>query len=102
MSKGENRIARKVSALTIVACFVLIMAFSAYISGYEHFHECTGDDCPICDLVSICENTVRAIGTAVVMIAVFSFIAKTTNIIQSDEPVFTVKSLISDKVRLND
>ena len=102
MSEGENRIARRISALLVMVSLVLIMTFSAYVTGHEFHHDCDPEDCPICELISVCENVVKSIGVATVITAIVSLLVRELNIVRKEGTVFTVKSLISDKVRLND
>ncbi|MGN0665513.1 MAG: hypothetical protein ACI4KF_03195 [Huintestinicola sp.] len=47
-------------ALSIVFAMIFSFSFIALESG----HDCTGEDCPICEAVVHCEEAVQTLGTA--------------------------------------
>lgn len=79
------------------------MLFMSEVFIFTHLrHECTGRDCKVCAEIQIAENVVRQIGTAIVVDVVLLFYIHKINsqkryVIMNE--IF--RSLVSDKVRLN-
>ena len=94
---GIKRLFAGAVCLTVLAALL----FSAFFIAMEAGHDCTGGDCPICELILLCESTLRKLGGAAVLtaFAVLFIITLFTAFL----PVFTVCSgtLFSRKVRLN-
>ena len=44
------------AAMTLLA----VVLFSAFFLAVEASHDCTGEDCPICACVRLCEKTLRS------------------------------------------
>ena len=89
------------AALCIALVFVFSISFAYIIE--EANHDCSGDNCPICAAVHVCENNVRAdcvISTSVFSTLFLSNIAepKLNITVQS----FDNSTPISSEVRLND
>lgn len=55
-------------ALILAFVLCLTMLFSATFIVTEADHDCTGEDCPICYQISICENTLKTLSYAVIAI----------------------------------
>ncbi len=47
----------------------VIMLLSAHYIAAEADHECTGEDCPICACVQLCENTLHQLGDGIALMA---------------------------------
>lgn len=60
-------------ALTLVLAIVLIGCMLCAVSAiaFEGDHDCCGDDCPVCALINLCENVIKALGVvfAVVLLS---------------------------------
>ena len=92
---------RKTTAWVAMIATVLVMLFSCIFISNHVNHECTGHDCPVCAVVSQCENNLKTIGAVIaVCIGLFLFVqvAKAENIL---DLAFVADSLISQKVRMN-
>lgn len=93
---------KEVAAGIIGMMLIIVMLFSAFYISIETHHDCTGEDCPICAQVQMCENTLHKIGGGIafliaVIISAFFMIDCAS--------VFIVDLLqatpISTKVRMN-
>ena len=90
-----------------VAVFVGVMLFlgvllsNLYIAE-EFVHDCTGDECPICQTIAECEAFVHRISTGLIIIfaALFAvlFLLKIFEGVAEELPSVTP---VSEKVRLN-
>ncbi|MCR5770466.1 MAG: hypothetical protein K6G87_04435 [Butyrivibrio sp.] len=94
---------KKAMAGIIGMLMIIAMLFSAFYISYEAHHDCTGEDCPICAQIQMCENTLHKIGgglaflVAVIVPVIFTFVcASVFNFILLQE------TPISQKVRMND
>ena len=56
-----------VLAAVLIGCLVCVPCAIAL----EGDHDCSGEDCPVCAFISICENVIKALGVvlAVVLLA---------------------------------
>lgn len=60
-------------AYIIAYLFVVAMFCSfAFLAKNVH-HNCTGEDCPICQEIQMVESVIQKIGTAVILVAVSLF-----------------------------
>lgn len=66
----EKRSCRAALLLAFLVCFTML--FSSFFIAAEADHACTGDRCPVCRQISICENTLKALGSAAGSAAVFA------------------------------
>lgn len=86
-------------ALTVIVA----MLFSVSYIAIEADHDCTGENCLTCCQISACENTLKSIGNAVLVVILAAFIG----ILMLTLPSFTKKmafntSLVTLKVKLSD
>lgn len=61
-------------AVLVAAVFLFGMLFSALFIAEESVHDCSGEDCPICEMIAQCENFVKRISPAIIL-AVLAFLA---------------------------
>ncbi len=60
-------------AAAILAALILVAATaSLFIVVHEADHDCIGEGCPICAVVTVCQNTLKTLSVA---LAVFAAIA---------------------------
>ena len=93
-----------ISGISLFLCAVLVigMLFSSFFIAAEHGHHCHGEDCPICQMVAVCENILENVGAglfiyyAAVLTALF--ICATALLTACD---LKAPTLVSQKVRLN-
>jgi len=94
---------RRIIAAVMCFALLLVIVFSAAYIVIEANHNCTGDGCPICHEIQVCQQVLNTVGTAFVRVAVslgaiFLFIAPVHTLIRTAEVV----TLISLKVKLSD
>ena len=90
-------------ALFFAAALLALTFFSILFSSAERFHECHGDDCPICQLLQITEQNIKLLSLAL-FFAVAVGGARFKKIADASilcEPVLKSKTLVSQKIRLN-
>ncbi len=101
---SDNSILDFKRSIAIVAAVMLLFAmlFSAAFIAHESVHDCTGENCPICQMIGQCENFVKRIAP-VFICAVFSFLlaAQVFATETFDEENTFKPTLLSLKVRLN-
>ncbi len=101
----ENRARRRTGSIAVIVSILLFFAvlFSVCYVISEVNHDCSGDNCPICNYIGQCESLLRNVseGTAAVCI-VFSntvFLALTLPALFAS---LRLTTLITCKVRMND
>ena len=65
---------RIISAITVITV-VFVLLFSILYIAVEADHDCTGEDCPICEQIAICQQQLEQLsgGIAVIVTALFAF-----------------------------
>lgn len=57
-------------AAAILAAFILVaVTASLFIVVHEADHDCIGEGCPICAVITLCQNTLKALGDALIAAA---------------------------------
>ncbi|MBR1730824.1 MAG: hypothetical protein IJ725_00095 [Ruminococcus sp.] len=65
----------RIIALLLAAAVLFVMLFSLFVIAAEAQHNCHGDDCPICELVALCENLVKGLSLTLVIITLIVALA---------------------------
>lgn len=65
---------RIIAAITAIIVLVVMLSSAAYIAA-EADHDCTGEHCPICQQISICENALKQFSLAAVALAIIAGLA---------------------------
>lgn len=95
---GRERIAAAVTALAIV----LFMFLSVLFIAHEADHDCSGEGCPICELIQMVENNIRQIGSgAALTVAVSSLAYLAAAVLTHGGLVVANTSPVLRKTRLN-
>ncbi len=93
---------RRKAAWVLTILFVFVLLFSHLFVIAEADHECSGEDCPICEILAVVSCTIKElalIGAVVIVCAVLiSAFAKVRNV---GENTRSVSSLITLKVKLS-
>lgn len=93
---------RRIVALFLAMIIAASMLFSFIYLAEHTNHECKGAECPICETIVQCQNNLKTIGTAVVVIsAIIVFVTECTNTKLLYRDSISYNSLITQKVRLN-
>ncbi|MBQ6661177.1 MAG: AraC family transcriptional regulator [Lachnospiraceae bacterium] len=69
---GYNRSRRAAAGIMIVLMLVVLL-LSACCFVAEADHDCAGEDCAVCSILELCDNTIRRLGTGAVAAAVVLF-----------------------------
>lgn len=100
IAKNRTRIAAFIIAFMMLACVLC----SVFLEAAEADHDCSGEDCPICSVLELCERTgkrMRECGvTFFVVVCLLPMLAEGFAGI-CEESVFMAQTPVSRKVRLN-
>lgn len=97
-TKNTRRIA---ILLAIIVTFVM-MYFMLFTATHE-IHKCTGADCPICHELQLAEGITKQLGAAmIVAVAAFFFVVICQSAVTSITNPIQGRTLIADKVRMDD
>lgn len=92
----------RVPAMILACVLAFIMLFSVFFIALEAEHDCHGEDCAICAVLSLCENALRqlvSIGAAaaiLTLIRLVCFLAGEQYVVHHG-----VSTLITLKVKLS-
>lgn len=86
----------------VLAALVLVVMLSSSLFIIEHAdHDCTGEDCQICQQIYLCTQTLKTLSLAVIAAAVFyAFSALLSIIIKQVETACVPNTPVSLKVKL--
>lgn len=86
----------------VLAALVLVILISSSLFIIEHAdHDCTGEDCPICEQICLCTQTLKTLSLAVIAAAVFYAFSVLLHItIRQTEAVCVPHTPVSLKVKL--
>ena len=93
---------KKIAVSIMIAMMLFLVLFSSFFVAIEADNDCTGDDCPVCQRIHMCENTLRQLsqGHVVHLFAlIFAIFILRTAV--SHMTVVSPNTLFSIKVRLN-
>ncbi len=94
---------KRIGAGLLCVIFVLAMLVSSAFIIHEAGHDCTGEDCPICQAIAMNGQLLRLIGAAILVLASLLGILRTKHA-WADILGFSVPAsgtLVSWKIRLN-
>lgn len=87
--------------VAMAAMLVFVVLFFSFYIASEASHDCAGEDCPICQQISVCENVLRNISLgAAVTIGTLMLISILYRRHVIDNKKFQACTLISLKVEL--
>ncbi|MCR4615738.1 MAG: hypothetical protein K5756_06270 [Clostridiales bacterium] len=61
--------AKRLSAVILTAFIIAAMMTPLFVMAHEADHDCIGENCPVCAVISACQNTIKALGSALVALA---------------------------------
>ena len=87
--------------LILIGVLVFMLAVSRLFVLSEKNHECDGEDCPVCAIISVLEKTVAAAVGAIGVAAAFKFVfcavmSLEKRIEKSGDTLVTLKVKLSD------
>ena len=101
IAEGRNK-SIKFLPLILSAVMFLLMAFSAFYIAEETVHECSGEECPICECLQICEGILyETQGARLIIISALIAYALICRIGMNGSTVFSFDTLVSEKVRMD-
>ncbi|WP_026659967.1 hypothetical protein [Butyrivibrio sp. AC2005] len=90
-----------IALLGVAIAFVVL--FSAIFVSLETFHSCDGDNCPICEMLQLCEKTINQLSDGHIAVSFFAhliFLLIAGVILPRD--IFTRSTPVTEMVRMND
>lgn len=94
---------KRISAGLLCVIFILAMLLSSVFIIHEAGHDCTGEDCPICQAIVMNSQLLRLIGVAILVLASLLGILRTKHA-WAGTLGFSLpasRTLVSWKIRLN-
>ena len=92
---------RKV-AILLVALVSFFVVFSAFFVVREADHSCSGDSCPICYQMNVCDSTLKVLsGACAVAMAAISFALILFITLSYDADIDLKQTLFARKVKLS-
>ncbi len=92
----------KITAIFLILVVILFLLVSTYFIAHEADHECTGEDCPVCALIQMSENSLRQLGSGTPAAAVASSLCVLLLVMQfCTGDSITFPTPVSRKTRLN-
>ena len=97
----QNKKAKRITAWVVMVATVLVILFSTYYLVEHSYHNCTGNECPICMVMEQCSNNLKTMSTDFVFACTSLFIL--TSLLKEVHYELNIfnNSLISQKVRMN-
>lgn len=93
----------RVLAAALTAALLFLLLSSALYIAMEAEHDCTGDDCPICCRLAVCENAMKLLGQAAGLVLFAAAAAVSASALPSAaKKAARAVSLVSLKVKLSD
>ncbi len=98
----EKNSNKRLAAAFLAMAVLFFVLFSVFFIAHEADHDCSGDGCPVCALIQMCEDNIRQLGSGTAASAAVSVLVFLTLAM----PVFTafainVSTPVSRKIRLN-
>ncbi len=94
---------KRVASVVFAGLFVFVMMFSLFVIASEADHDCSGADCPICEMIAVCRNILKTLSGAVVALAaLFSAFCAVMRLVPLCKNGAGTETPISLKVKLLD
>lgn len=100
--KTSNRKTKILAVVLMSAALMFTVLFSLFFIAHELDHDCSGDDCPICAFIHMCENNIRQIGggaSAIMAAVVLAVVIQALPVLTSLD--VNLLTPVSSKTRLN-
>ncbi len=63
---------RRFAAAILAALILVAVTASLFIVAFESNHECIGEDCSVCAVIAVCQNTLKTISEGLAVFAVLA------------------------------
>ena len=60
---------KRIAAILLAVTLLFVILCSAAFIAEEANHDCAGENCPICDQISVCQNILKTFSLAVCAVA---------------------------------
>lgn len=99
---SEKNSKMRLAATLLAASMLLFVLLSVFFIAHEADHDCSGDGCPVCALIQMCEDNIRQLGNGAVATAVAEVLVF-LSLAMSVLTVLAIKEStpVSRKTRLN-
>lgn len=92
---------KRIMAVILAALVLIVMVSSSLYIAEHSDHDCTGEDCSICQQIYLCTQTLKTLSLAVIAAAVFyAFSALLSITIRQVETACVPHTPVSLKVKL--
>ena len=92
---------KRLAGVILAALILFALMTSLLIIIHEADHDCTGENCPVCAVISVCQNTLKTLGgipgAAALAFACFCF---TASVIAFSRIISYKETPVSLKVKL--
>ncbi len=92
---------KRLTVVILAALILFALMTSLFVIIREADHDCTGENCPVCAVIAVCQNTVKTLGgvlgAAAIAFACFCF---TASVIAFFRTISYNKTPVSLKVKL--
>ena len=93
---------RKVAAGVLCLLLWFAVCFCTVLPAWEANHDCTGEDCPVCECIAVCEQLARKLSAALTACAAAVIaVAAAGETVRMAGSLFSTSTLITLKVRLD-
>ena len=94
---------KRIIFLVVAVAAFFVMLYSALYIAAEANHDCVGENCPICYQISVCENALKNLSSAVCAVAFAAAVTYTLcRSISACAEVTPSDTLVLLKVKLTD
>ena len=97
-----KNIIAKITSVFMIVFLLFSVIISLYFIIEEHNHDCSGEDCPVCQMIQMTEENLKTLDSSLLVYAViilmFKSIIKTAD---NFKALVLDNSLIGEKVRIN-
>ena len=93
---------RGIIAAFMCAALLAGVLFATFFIADEYHHDCTGEECPICQTIAECEAFVNQISSGlIIVVAALLAVLAVSDIKVMLGNIFFSNTLVTQKVRLN-
>ena len=94
-------IRKRLAAVILAALVLFALMTSLFVIIHEADHDCIGENCPVCAVISICQSTLKTLGSvSLAVAAVFACLRFTASAVAVFRITPIIKTPVSLKVRL--